>query len=127
MTTTQVCLKGRIREFGPRLERARDVVYVGRRCSMGGWRLPASPFANPYRVQDVGGAARAVALFREHLRRNPDLVQRARRELTGKRLACFCTSGPCHAAVLAQVCSVDGQGLAQVLGGPLLAVDGEAA
>lgn len=126
--TSTVCLKGRLREFGPSLERARDVEYVGRRCSMGGWRLPASPYANPYRVQDVGGADRAVALYREHLRRNPDLVRRARRELAGKRLACFCREGACcHRDVLRQVVDAHARDLARVLGGPLLATGGEAA
>lgn len=36
MTTTVINLKGRIRDFGPRLEFApSDVVYIGRRWTMG--------------------------------------------------------------------------------------------
>jgi Domain of unknown function (DUF4326) len=43
---------------------------------------------------------RAVELYREHLARNPELVERARRELAGKDLACWCPIGqPCHADV----------------------------
>lgn len=105
MITETVCLKGRKSEFGPSLELApaRDVVYVGRSMHQGGWRLPASPFANPYKVQQVGGAAEAVRLYREWLRGRPDLVAAAREKLRGKRLACWCPSGPCHARVLAQI------------------------
>ncbi len=98
-----VCLKGRRDEFGPRLEWAPDVVYVGRPIYQGGWRLPGSRFANPFRAQDVGGADKAVEMYREHLRRNRMLVDLARKQLTGKRLACWCRTGPCHARVLAEV------------------------
>jgi len=65
VTTTAICLKGRQREVGPRLEWAPDIVYVGRQCTQGGWKLAASQFANPYRAQQVGGAAKAVELYRE--------------------------------------------------------------
>lgn len=124
MTTTAICLCGRRGEFGPSLDLApaRDVVYVGRRCTMGGWRLPASPWANPHRVQKVGGAARAVELYFAHLREHPELVVRARRELAGKRLACFCdTQDPqlCHAALLAAVCDMPAGDLARLLGGAI--------
>lgn len=67
-------------------------VYVGRAAP----GLPASPFRNPYTVKLYGEAA--VALYAAYLERNPELVERARRELTGKDLACWCKPGqPCHA------------------------------
>lgn len=105
MTTAAICLKGRLAEFGPSLglAPARDVVYVGRAAHQGGWRLDASPFANPHRAQRVGGAAEAVRLYREWLRGRPDLVAAARELLRGKRLGCWCDGTPCHAAVLAQI------------------------
>lgn len=104
MTTTAISLKGRQRDFGPRLEWAPDIVYVGRQCTQGGWRLPASQFANPFRAQRVGGAAKAVALYREWLRGRPELVAVARVALRGKRLGCWCASGmACHARVLAEI------------------------
>jgi hypothetical protein len=106
VTTSTICLKGRIRDFGPRLEWAADVVYVGRPAFQGGWKLPASQFANPFRAQRVGGSAEAVELYREWLRGQPELVAVARAMLRGKRLGCWCASGPCHAAVLAEI--VDG-------------------
>lgn len=101
--TTTVCLKGRIREFGPSLElpAARDVLYVGRAMFMGGWRLPASPWANPHRAQDVGGAARAVELYAAWLPEQAELMRRLP-ELRGYRLGCWCADGsPCHARHIA--------------------------
>lgn len=107
--TTVVCLKGRLHEWGPRLEHApADVAYVGRRQSMGGWHLPASPLANPFRAQQTGGAARAVELYAQWLGERPRLVAAARGMLRGKRLACWCHPGmPCHAVFLADL--VDGR------------------
>jgi hypothetical protein len=47
---------------------------------------------------------RAVELYREHLARNPELVDRARHELAGKDLACWCPlDEPCHADVLLEI------------------------
>lgn len=120
-STQAICLKGRREEFGPSLDlpAARDVVWVGRRCTMGGWDLPKSPWHNPHRAQRVGGAAKAVEAYFGHLRDHPELVVRARRELVGKRLACFCaTDDPqqCHAALLAVICDLRGESIALVFG-----------
>jgi hypothetical protein len=122
--TSAVCLKGRREEFGSSLQlpAAEDVVYVGRAMHQGGWRLARSPFANPFRAQRVGGAAKAVELYFMHLRAHHELVARARRELAGKRLGCWCpTDDPqlCHAALLAAVVAMDAEALARLLGGPI--------
>jgi hypothetical protein len=37
------------------------------------------------------------------LRDRPELIERARRELKGKRLGCYCAPKPCHGDVLARV------------------------
>jgi len=75
-----------------------------------GWRLPPhavsvawpTPFHNAHR--QVRPRSRAVELYREHLARNPELVERARRELAGKDLACWCPADePCHADVLLEI------------------------
>jgi hypothetical protein len=101
--TTAISLKGRIHEFGPSLDlpAAADVVYVGRAQFQGGWRLPASPWANPFRAQKVGGAAEAVRLYAEWLPQQPELMRRLP-ELYGRRLACWCADDmPCHSRGLA--------------------------
>jgi hypothetical protein len=48
--------------------------------------------------------AYAVRLYRELIRREPTLAIRAKSELAGKKLACWCSlDGPCHADVLAEI------------------------
>lgn len=92
------------------------------------WRLPdgavrvapgSSRWGNPFMVgcnSDLLGTllpvrdrAHAVDLYREWLRRRPDLVAIARRDLAGRDLACWCplpAAGEpdvCHAVVLLRV------------------------
>lgn len=60
-----------------------------------------SRWGNPYRVgHETADAAEAVDLFRGYLERNPELMERARRELAGFHLGCTCPlDQPCHADV----------------------------
>lgn len=75
-------------------------VYVGR----------PSPWGNPF-SHKVGTRAQfrvetreeAIAMFREWLRGQPELVERARRELRGKVLGCWCKPAACHGDVLVEV------------------------
>ena len=99
--TTVICLKGRLHEFGPQLEHAGpDVLYVGRRLTMGGWNLPESVWANPFTVKDSGSPERAVERYVEWAE-NRYLLRRLP-ELRGRVLACWCGPGaPCHARYLA--------------------------
>ena len=49
-------------------------------------------------------AAQAVASFEHYLRARPDLIDRARQELGGCDLCCWCRPGdPCHGDVLLEV------------------------
>lgn len=60
-----------------------------------------SRWGNPFRIGvEAGDAAEAVAMFREHLKDQPDLVAKAQRELRGFDLGCTCPlDQPCHADV----------------------------
>lgn len=111
MATTVINLKGRIREYGPRLEHAPSgLVYVGRRMAgvrAGGWDIQVSPFANPHntgrRCRTCGGQhdnRQAAGLYREYLLGRPELLALIP-ELRGRILACWCAPEPCHAHVLA--------------------------
>lgn len=101
MTTTVISLRGRIREYGPRLELApANLVYVGRRCSFGGWDLPAHPLANPFPVRKNSTSGPAVAKYIRYLIRHPELVEQARK-LEGSVLACWCMPSLCHGHVVA--------------------------
>jgi hypothetical protein len=84
-----------------------------------GWRLPEgarsvarpSRYGNPFKVGIHGDHAAVVAKFRAWIL-HPDqaaLLERTRRELAGRDLACFCGPGlPCHADVLLEVVNGDG-------------------
>jgi hypothetical protein len=74
-------------------------VYIGRMCSMGGWNLPQSKWANPFTVRKEGSATAAIAKYKKYISQNPRLL-RDLPELHGKRLGCWCHPGPCHGDVL---------------------------
>ena len=84
-----------------RYEPLGDAVYVGRAAPRRGLRV--SIFANPFRIGPDGSRDEVLAKYRQYLRDNPLLVGRARRELKGKVLACWCAPEPCHAEILAAV------------------------
>lgn len=61
-------------------------------------------WGNPTKVGPGETPHFAVACFRDHLRSLPELVAKARRELAGKNLACFCRlDQECHCDVWLEV------------------------
>jgi len=75
------------------------VVYIGRRWTLGGYDLPASPWKNPYPVKRHGREG-AVDLYREHILKSEELLSRLG-ELEGKTLGCWCKlEERCHGDVL---------------------------
>lgn len=116
--TRPISIKGRQAEFGPALNlpAAADIVYAGRRCSMGGWRLADSPYRNPYTVQAHGSAEAAVAEYARYLDEHRDLIKQAREELKGKRLACFCRDvSRCHTTLLCRLVDADARDVLPIL------------
>ena len=92
----------RIRRKGGRVVQDCDV-YIGRRMTMGGWNLPASPWANPFTARECGSRAGAARRYEEWLKNErPDLLARLP-ELRGKRLGCWCKPDACHGDVLARL------------------------
>lgn len=55
-----------------------------------------SVWGNPYKIGQDGDRAEVLGKFRRYLERNPQLVERARRELKGRVLGCYCKPAPCH-------------------------------
>jgi hypothetical protein len=52
----------------------------------------------------VATVEQAVGRFRAFLEGNPDMIVKARRELAGRNLACWCeAASPCHADVLLDI------------------------
>lgn len=95
-----------IRSLSPGDLRADDIVYIGRESK--GYQLPESPFHNPFPMRGSSAAERerVIQLFRTYLFDNPALVVRARMELRGKRLVCYCAPKPCHGDLLAEIANM---------------------
>jgi Domain of unknown function (DUF4326) len=81
-------------------KRARFDVYIGR----------PSLWGNPFSHLPRSAAEILVPTREEAIRRyegwilgQPDLVLRAKRELRGKVLGCWCAPMPCHGDVLARI------------------------
>ena len=76
-------------------------VYVG--------RGRGSPWGNPYAwkpgtlAEIVVPKDEVLPRYETWLRSQPGLVARARRELRGKVLGCWCKPGECHGDILARV------------------------
>jgi hypothetical protein len=87
-------------------KRARFDVYIGR----------PSVWGNPF----GGGAAMggrstrvgrdvALELYADWIRNQKALIERARRELRGKVLGCWCAPGRCHGDILAKLANERGK------------------
>lgn len=90
----------RMRRKGGKVVQDCDV-YVGRRCTMGGWNLPESKWHNPFVARDRDRSV-AAAQYREWIQKQPELMA-ALGELKGKVLGCWCAPQSCHADVLAEL------------------------
>lgn len=97
MSTTVVNLKGH--RDDPEYA---DVVYVGRAMHRGGWHLPASPLASPFRPGPDGTRSEVLEKYRAYLLERPDLLALLP-GLRGRRLGCWCLPEPCHAQVIAEL------------------------
>ena len=74
-------------------KRERYDVYIGR----------PSVYGNPFQVGMDGTRAEVIERYRRWLMTKPELVARAKLELRGKTLGCWCAPKPCHGAVLAEI------------------------
>jgi hypothetical protein len=101
MSTTVVNLKGH--RDDPDFA---DVVYVGRPMHRGGWRLPGSPLASPFRPGPDGSRKDVLAKYRQYLLSRPDLIALLP-GLRGRRLGCWCVPEPCHAQVIAELADAE--------------------
>jgi hypothetical protein len=75
-------------------------VYIGR---PGPWGNPFSHMEGTLAEFKVASRAEAVSKFREWFLGQPALVERARRELRGKVLGCWCKPASCHGDVIAEI------------------------
>jgi Domain of unknown function (DUF4326) len=74
-------------------------VYCGRNMYMGGWKLAASKWANPYKD---GTLDAIIVKYKNYLLEQKELLE-ALPELQGKGLACWCSPAKCHCDVIAKM------------------------
>lgn len=65
-------------------------VYIGR----------GGPWGNPFVIGQHGDRASVIAQYNTWMASQPELVARARRDLAGKDLVCFCAPLACHGDTL---------------------------
>lgn len=68
-------------------------VYVGR----------PSPFGNPFVIGRDGSREDVIRKYEAWLMAQPGLVARAKEELRGRDLVCWCAPRACHADVLMKI------------------------
>lgn len=74
-------------------------VYIGRKMP----GFSQSPYHNPVRL--VPGKSREECLeqLREHWLKSPELIERMRRDLLGKRVGCWCDPELCHGHLIIEL------------------------
>ncbi|CAF0719509.1 unnamed protein product [Rotaria sordida] len=72
-------------------------VYIGR----------PSDWGNPFVIGKDGDRADVIRKYRSWIMRQPDLLARAKNELRGQRIACWCKPEACHGDVLAEIADAD--------------------
>lgn len=78
-------------------------VYIGRGSY---WGNPFSEKNGTKAIVKVNSREEAIAMYREWLLTQPDMLARARQELKGKILGCWCYPKPCHGDVLVELVNV---------------------
>jgi RNA recognition motif-containing protein len=72
-------------------------VYIGR----------PSDWGNPFVIGKDGDRADVIQKYRNWIMRQPDLLARAKIELRGQRIACWCKPEACHGDILAEIADAD--------------------
>ena len=78
-------------------------VYIGRPNPRVPAQAGACVWGNPFVIGKDGNRQAVIDKYRAFLLQDQGLVQRAKSELRGKTLACWCAPAACHGDVLAEV------------------------
>lgn len=117
--TTVINLKGKKNEYGSKLENAPpNVIYIGRRFTMGGWNLSDSDFGNPFAINKNLSREQAVEQYKEYIINKINTEPEFKNKLfglKGKVLACWCTYESCHGDILREI--IEGKVLGDVVCG----------
>lgn len=66
-----------------------------------------SIWGNPFAINGTRDRTAAIETYAAWLMRQPEMVERAKRELRGKDLVCWCAPLPCHGDVLLRIANDD--------------------
>lgn len=83
-------------------------LYIGRKMTMGGWRLATSIWANPFTIGRDGDRAEVLDKYRAYVMARGSLMVQLP-ALYGKTLACWCHPQACHGDILAELAERDHQ------------------
>jgi len=72
-------------------------VYIGR----------PSIWGNPFVIGRDGDKTERLRKYREWIMSQPELLERAKRELRGRTIACWCKPEACHGDILAEIADAD--------------------
>ena len=78
--------------------------YIGRRFTMGGYDLPNSKWANPFKIDKTDDSSRdkVITQYEEYIRNNDELMN-SLDELNNKILGCWCKPEACHGDILVKL------------------------
>lgn len=96
-------------------------VYIGRSRTGNPWGNPFSHLKDSL-AEFVVPYEEVLPRYQAWLLAQPELVARARRELRGKRLGCWCAPKPCHGDILARVANDEELTRSEVDDEPLLSL-----
>ena len=74
-------------------KRGKYDVYIGR----------PGPWGNPFEIGKDGDRKEVVEKYAEWLLAQPELVEKAKEELKGKVLGCWCAPNLCHGNILEKI------------------------
>ena len=74
-------------------------VYIGRQS----YGYQDQGWGNPFTIGRDGSREEVIQKYEQWLRAQPKLMAKAKRDLKGKVLACWCAPSACHGDVLAHI------------------------
>lgn len=87
-----------IKDLRPGWQKDPKYVYIGRK----NWyfHVNESPYHNPFPLNKLESRESILDKFKEYILKNPKLIAKAKKELPGKILVCWCYPEKCHGNIL---------------------------
>jgi hypothetical protein len=80
------------------------VAHIRSRGVKNGVRIDRkTEWGNPFRIGRDGTRDEVIARYAAWIAERPDMIKKARRDLKGKTLLCWCSPRACHGDVLSRI------------------------